>query len=174
MPRNTPIYAFTYPCPGDVITAVTFATLANQIDTKLLSLQDDEEWALGRYSVQQTMSPNQGAIAQGVETALVNAGSTYVIPADGVYVANAVTQVTSTTSVDSARLRMRLNAVSIPGRTYNNANAPFPTNTFTFSVPSAPFVAVTGDTISAAVLWFGVGTGTASFAMDVRMVVRIL
>lgn len=174
MPENTPIYGFTYPCPGDPVTAASFTTLANQIDTRLLSMQDDEEWALGRYSVQQTMTPNQGAIAQGVETALVNAGSTYVIPADGVYVANGITQITSTTSVDSARLRLRLNAVSIPGRSYNNANAPFATNTFNFTVPSAPFVAVTGDTISAAVLWFGVGTGTAFFVLHVRMVVRIL
>jgi|SRR5688572_928085 len=174
MPENTPIYGFTYPCPGDPVTAASFATLATQIDTRLLSIQDDEEWALGRFSVQQTMSPNQGAIAQGVETALANAGSTYVIPADGVYVANATTQITATTSVDSARLRLRLNAVSIPGRTYNNANAPFATNTFNFTVPSAPFPAVAGDTISAAVLWFGVGTGTASFTLHVRMVVRIL
>lgn len=174
MPENTPIYGFTYPCPGDTVDATDFATLANQIDARLLSMRDDEEWALGRYSVQQTMTPNQGGLVQGVETALVNAGSTYVIPADGVYIANATTQVTSTTSVDSARLRLRRNGVSIPGRTYNNANAPFATNTFDFDIPSNPFVAVAGDTISAAVLWFGVGTGTATLRLDVRMIVRIL
>lgn len=174
MPENTPIYGFTYPCPGDPVDATSFATLANQIDAQLLSMQDDEEWSLGRYSVQQQMTPNQGAIAQGVETALANANSTYVIPADGVYIATGFTQITSTTSVDSARLRLRLNGVSIPGRSFNNANAPFITNTSLFDTPSAPFVAVTGDTISAAVLWFGVGTGTAFFVLHVRMLVRIL
>lgn len=174
MPANTPIYGFTYPCPDDTVDAADFATLANEIDAQLLSMQDDEDWSLGRYSVQQTMSPNQAGLAQGVETVLVNAGSTYVIPADGVYIANAFTQVTATTSVDSARLRLRRNGVAIPGRTYNNANAPFATNTFTFSIPSNPFVCAAGDTISAAVLWFGVGTATVFFVLDVRMIVRIL
>lgn len=174
MPENTPIFGFTYPCPGDPIDPAAFATLANQVDAQLLSIQDDEEWTLGRYSVQQQMTPNQGGMAQGVETVLVNAGSTYVIPADGVYIAHAEYQVTSTVSVDSARLRLRLNGNAIPGRTYNNANAPFATNTFTSTIPSNPFVAATGDTISAAVLWFGVGVGTAFFVLDVRMIVRIL
>jgi hypothetical protein len=174
MPENTPIYGFTYPCPGDPIDAASFATLANQIDTRLLSMQSDEQWTLGRYSVQLTMTPAQGAIVQGVETALTNADSTYVVPADGVYIATGIAQVNSTITVDSARLRLRLNAVSIPGRTYNNANAPFPANTYTFDVPSAPFVAVAGDTISAAVLWFGAGVGTAFFQLHVRMLVRIL
>lgn len=174
MPENTPIYGFTYPCPGDTINATSFSTLANQIDARFLSMQDDEEWALGRYSVDQQMTPNQAGLAQGVETVLVNAGSTYVIPADGVYIANAVTQVTATTSVSSARLRLRLNGNAIPGRTYNNANAPFVTNTFSFTIPSNPFVAATGDTISAAVLWFGVGTATVFLLLQVRMIVRIL
>lgn len=174
MPESTPIYGFTYPCPSDTVDAADFATLANQIDARLLLMQDDEQWALGRYSVQQQMSPNQAGLAQGVETALVNAGSTYVIPADGVYIATGFCQVTATTSVDSARLRLRRNGVSIPGRTYNNANAPFATNTFTFDVPSNPFVAVTGDTLSAAVLWFGVGTATVFFLLHVRMIVRML
>lgn len=172
MPENTPIYGFTYPCPGDAITAATFATLANQIDTRLLAMQDNEEWALGRYSVIQAMSPNQAGLAQGVETVLVNAGSTYVIPADGVYIASGAMQGTATTNVDSARLRLRLNGVAIPGRTYNNAPASSQTELFT--VPTAPFVAATGDTISAAVLWFGVGTLTVFFRLDVRMIVRIL
>lgn len=174
MPENTPIYGFTYPCPGDPINATTFATLANQIDAQLLVLQDDEEWALGRYSVSQTMSPNQAGLVQGVETALSNANSTYVIPADGVYIANAATQGIATTSVDSMRLRLRLNGVPIPGRSYNNAASPFPDSTQVFDIPSNPFVAVTGDTISAAVLWFGVGTLTAFLRLDVRMIVRIL
>lgn len=174
MPENTPIYGFTYPCPGDPVDATSFATLANQIDTRLLSIRDDEEWALGRYSVQQQMAPAQAGMVQGVETVLVNAGSTYVIPADGIYIATGITQVSATTSVTSARLRLRLNGVAIPGRSYNNLNAPFVTFTNPFDVPSAPFPAVTGDTISAAVLWFGVGTGTATFILHVRMLVRIL
>lgn len=174
MPESTPIYGFTYPCPGDTVDAASFSTLANQIDARFLSMQTDENWALGRYSVDQVMSPNQAGLVQGVETVLVNAGSTYVIPADGVYIANAVFQVTATTSVSSARLRLRLNAVAIPGRTYNNANAPFATNTFSATIPANPFVAVAGDTISAAVLWFGVGTVTAVLRLQVRMIVRIL
>lgn len=172
MPENTPIYGFTYPCPGDTVDATDFATLANQIDAQLLSMQDDEEYALGRYSTIQTMSPNQAGLAQGVETVLVNAGSTYVIPADGVYIANGGTTLTATTNIDSGRLRLRLNGNPIPGRTYNNAPADATTQFFT--VPCAPFVAATGDTISAAVLWFGVGTVTAVFTLHVRMIVRIL
>lgn len=174
MPENTPIYGFTYPCPGDTIDAAAFATLANQVDTQLLALQDDEEWSLGRYSVSQVMTPNQAGLAQGVETVLVNALSTYVIPADGVYIANALFLVAATTSLDSARGRLRLNGNPIPGRTYNNASSPFSNQTQAFSIPGNPFVAVTGDTISAAVLWFGVGTATAILRLDVRMIVRIL
>lgn len=172
MPENTPIYGFTYPCPSDTVDAADFATLATQIDTRLLAMQDDEEWALGRYSVTQVMTPNQAGLAQGVETVLVNAGSTYVIPADGVWIAAGALQCVATTNVDSARLRLRLNGVAIPGRTYNND--PASVQTQLFDLPAAPFVAVAGDTISAAVLWFGVGTVTAIFRLDVRMIVRML
>lgn len=174
MPENTPIYGFTYPCPGDPVDATSFATLANQIDTQLLALQDDEEWSLGRYSIQQTMTPNQAGLVSGVETALVNAGSTYVIPADGVYIASAATQGFAATSIDSMRIRLRLNGAAIPGRSYNNAGAPFIDQTQVFDIPGVPFVAATGDTISAAVLWFGVGTMSVFMRLDVRMIVRIL
>lgn len=172
MPENTPIYGFTYPCPGDPVDATDFQTLATQIDAALASLAVDENWALGRYSVRQTMTPSQAGLVQGVETVLSNANSTYVIPADGVYVASAELRLTPTTSCDSVRLRLRRNGVAIPGRVLNTASA-FATGA-AFVVPSAPFVCAAGDTLSAAVLWFGVGTGTASLVWQVRMIVRIL
>lgn len=171
MPANTPIYGFTYPCLGEPVNAASFSTLANQIDTKMASLAVDENWALGRYSVWQVPAAQAG-IASGVDTVLVNPGASYVIPADGVYIATAEYQGLATTNIDSIRLRLRLNGVAVPGQTLNNDPAAISTQDV--SLPGIPFVCVAGDTISATVLFFGVGTLTIFFELTVRMLVRTL
>lgn len=168
MPANTPIYGFTYPCETEPVSFVNFQTLANQIDTRLASIQLDENYATGRYNVKQTAA-DQAAIVSGVETPLVNAGSTYVIPADGVYWVSARVRLQAATSLSSSRLRVRLNAVPLFGQSFNTTaplfNGPM--------IAVGTMNAVTGDTISMSILFTGVGAGTATLTrLDVRQLVR--
>lgn len=170
MPENTPIYGFTYPCNSDPITFASFATLANQIDAQAASVQLDNLYATGRYS-SRTSAAAQAGVAAGVETALVNAGSTYVVPADGVYWVAAEARLTGAGNITSARLRVRRNAVAQFGRTINLVSAQ--TQTQESPVVGA-MTAVTGDTISLAMLYFGVGPATVTLTrLSIRMLVRV-
>lgn len=167
---NTPIYGFTYPCETDAIDPAAFATLATQIDAKLLELQAEVDQAVGRYSSIQSMVPNQAAIAASVDTALTNAGSTYTIPVNGIYIADASFTLSATT-ITSMRLMVRLNAVEKYGRTY-----PGPTSPATLGpgdVPGVPLICAAGDTISCSMLFTGTGTGTASLRLNIRMIVAL-
>lgn len=171
MPANTPIYGFTYPCSNDPISATDFQTLADQIDATLSAIQLDENYALGRYS-SITTAANQAGIASGVETALTNAGSSYVVLADGVYWVNARAGISiSAGDLSSARVRVRLNGVTQFGKTANEDA----TNSILDQInPMGMLSAVAGDTISMAILYFGTGPGTAvTQQMQVRQVVRI-
>lgn len=171
MPENTPVFGFTYPCPGDPVDAASFATLANQIDAQLQVMQGDEDWALGLYSAQQIMSPSQSGIVAGVDTTLSNAGSTYVLPASGVWIFNIENVVTGFTTLDSFRLRLRQAGTELPGRTYNNETA--------YTVPG-PMPVTTmihgqgGELIDVRFTFWGTGTATTSLKLEARMVVRDL
>ena len=167
---NTPIYAFTYPCQTDAITPAAFKTLADQIDAKLLDIAADRDMATGRYNVQQVMSPNQGGIVAGVETALANAGSTYVAPISGIYVVDASTSVAATT-VTYARLRVRVAGTTRFARSVNNEDAnPL---SKTWDVPGCPVIVTTGQTVDTTMTFAGTGAGTAALRLNVRMIVRL-
>jgi len=167
---NTPIYAFTYPCDTAAIDPAAFKTLADQIDAKLLDIQADSNLATGRYNVQQDMSPTQGGIVAGVETALTNAGSTYVAPISGIYVVDAYTSVVATT-VTYARLRVRVGGTTRFARSVNNDDgSPL---SKTWDLPGGPIIATLGQTIDTTMTFIGTGAGTASLHLNVRLIVRL-
>lgn len=169
MPENTPIYGFTYPCNTDPITFTDFSTLANQIDAQAASVQLDNLYATGRYS-SRTSAALQ-VVPAGVETALVNAGSTYVVPADGVYWVAADVRITGATNILSARTRVRRNGTPMFGRTVNLVTAAVQAQE---STAVGAFTAVTGDTISLAMLYFGVGPANVFVSrLSIRMLVRV-
>lgn len=154
MPANTPIYGFTYPCPGDLITAGAFTTLANQIDAKLLDLSDDLDIGLNRHSTFLYALPPQ-LVPTGVDTALT--ALTYVIPMAGVWIvkANAFTADNPAT-ITVERIRVLQNAVYRFGFTQNTeGNVPKQCDA------QGPIVAAVGDIISVNFLH------TASVAINV-------
>lgn len=171
MPESTPIYGFTYPCDGEIIDPTAFQTLATQIDTRMASVLLDENYATGRYS-SSTTAADQAGIAAATETPMVNAGSTYLVPADGVYWVTAQLFIgIAAADFAAQRIRVRLNGTPLFGRTYNAATP----NTIGGPTPATGLiVAAAGDTISMAGYFNGTGPGTAfQQRLMVRMLVRI-
>jgi len=169
MPGTTPIYGFTYPCVNEPVNFANFATLGNQIDAKLLEVQADASYAVGRHNISQS-GGSQAGIAAGVETVLSNAAAQYVVPVAGVYLTMIDFTISAVTSITSGRLRVRLNGVAAYGRTQNFEAGP---NGFAWQVASGPVIAAAGDTISVAFLYQGTGTATVSSYISSRLAVRI-
>lgn len=170
MPGTTPIYAFPYPCVSEAVDSADFAALGNAIDAKLLEVQGDANHAIGRYNVSQ-FAGSQAGIAVNVETVLTNVGSQYVVPEAGIYLAMADVNVTAATTINSARLRIRINGVSQYGRTFNYETGVLGKS---WQVPSGPLIATAaGDTISCTFLYQGSGTATVQLFLSVRQAVRI-
>jgi hypothetical protein len=169
MPGATPIYGFPYPCSNDLITAASFSNLANAIDTKLADVGADADLALNRYNATFVVG-NQAGIAAGVDTPMTNTNATYVIPASGIYLVICQFAFSTATTISAARVRVRVNAVQIYGRSYNFEYGSSGTS---IEVPPAALVCAAGDTISFTFLYTGTGTATVSFRYSPRMVVRI-
>jgi len=170
MTANTPIYGFTYPCESDAINFAAFKTLADQIDAKLLDIAADRDFAIGRYNVQQDMSPTQGAIVAGVVTPLVNAGSTYTAPVSGIYVVDAYTSVVATT-VTYARLAVRVAGTARFARSVNNEDgSPLSKQ---WDLPGTATIVTSGQVIDTTMLFAGTGAGTASLHLNIRLIVRL-
>lgn len=169
MPESTPIYGFPYPCPGDTIDATDFADLANAVDAQMLIVQGAMDYALGRYNVQQPVS-SQAGLLPGVETILASAGSTYVIPADGFYLAAFRLTLLAVAGVHAShRIRLRLATVAIPGYTQAIGNLGASSQ-----LTGVPIFATAGQTVDIGVTYFGTGTGTVNgMQLDVRQVVRV-
>lgn len=168
MPASTPIYGFTYPCPGELITGGAFSTLANQIDAKLLDLQADLTLGLNRYSSYTSSAANQN-VPTGVETILTASGMSYVIPMAGVWnVRCEVIPVSSPATITVERARIHQNGTFRFGFIQNTEG-----NNTKNVVAEGPIVAALGDTITVRFLH------TGSVAMDVagtlttKMLVRI-
>lgn len=168
MPGATPIYAFTYPCVNEAVDWNDFLTLGNQIDAKLLEVQADADYAVGRYNIAQN-GGSQAGIAAAVETALTNPTAQYVVPVAGVYLTYVDVNITAVTTISSSRLRVRLNGTPVYSRTTNHEDALF----FPYHVPPAPIVAAAGDTISCAFTYLGTGTATVQIYIASRLIVRI-
>lgn len=170
MPGTTPIYGFPYPCVNEAVDFTDFTALGNAIDAKLLEVQADANHAIGRYNSTQ-FAGAQAGIAVNVDTVLTNPGAQYVVPEAGVYLAMVDVNVTAATTINSARLRVRLNGVSQYGRTFNYEVGVL--GKF-WQVPSGPLVATAaGDTISCTFLYQGSGTATVQIYLSVRQAVRI-
>jgi hypothetical protein len=168
MPGQTPIYGFTYPCPDETVNASSFATLANQIDTKLSDVNNDLSAALLRRNASPFTTGTQ-VIPAGVDTVLTMVGLTYVIPAAGVWIARAgVFSQVGAPTVNMMRTRVRQNGVQRFGFTHNTeGNVELPPIAF------GPVIAAAGDTISVTFLYDGTGTMTVSADLDLKMIVRI-
>lgn len=168
MPESTPIYGFTYPCPDETITSTSFTTLANQIDTKLLDVNNDLVAALERRNVQPNIAGPQ-TIAAGVETVLTLAGMTYVIPQSGIWIVKSIVNAASTpATVNSMRARILQNAVVRLGFTHNTE-----LNVTNSPIPAGPIVATAGDTITTSFLYDGVGTMDVNASFSAKLIVRI-
>jgi hypothetical protein len=171
MPGATPIYAFPYPCADEPVTATDFTLLGNAIDSKLLEVSADADYAVGRYNISRD-GGSQAGIVVAVETALTNPNAQYVVPVAGVYLTMIDVYIAAVTTITSSRLRVRLNGVAQYGRTMNWETGGFATGLL-WQVPSGPVVAAAGDTISCAFLYQGTGTATVQIYISSRLVVRI-
>jgi hypothetical protein len=169
MPGATPIYGFSYPCEDEPVTATDFTLLGNAIDAKLLEVQADADYAVGRYNISRD-GGSQAGIVVAVETALTNPNAQYVVPVAGVYLTMIDVIILAATTITSSRLRVRLNGTPVYGRTVNWENG---FSTSGWQVPSGPIVAAAGDTISCAFIYQGTGTATVQIYISSRLVVRI-
>ena len=169
MPDTTPIYGFPYPCVNEVVDAGDFTALGNAIDAKLLEVQADADYAVGRYNISQ-YGGSQAGIVVAVETALTNPTAQYVVPVAGIYLTMIDVDITAVTTITSSRLRVRLNGTPVYGRTMNWEGG-LALNWW--QVPSGFIVAAAGDTISCSFLYQGTGTATVQMYIHSRLVVRI-
>lgn len=168
MPANTPIYGFTYPCPGELVTGTTFATLASQIDTKMLDVNNDMVLALNRPNRDLTSSGATQNIPAGVDTVLTLVGSQYVIPMAGVWIFQVTVLPASSPTVNMMRASVRQNGVvrfRFNANTENNNAAPVQ--------PAGPIVAAVGDAITTQFLYNGAGTMDVTAEFTAKMIVRI-
>lgn len=169
MPQTTPIYAFPYPCPGELITAATFANLANAIDTKMQDVVNDENYALGRYSASITSASN--IAAPGVPLVTAGASSTYVLPASGLWEITAYmpTHTFSVATATSMRMRVRQNAVN----RFGSMEKPGTSNIDNRQSCTGMILGVVGDTISTEILYTGPPVSyTYTVNIQAKLVVR--
>lgn len=167
MPENTPIYGFTYPCPDEVVSAADFTSLANQIDAKLLDVNNDLNAALLRRNIQVT-PPGTQVITAGVETTLTIPGMTYVIPEAGVWIFRVAVFPQTFPTVQMMRARIFQNGLLRSGFTHNTES-----NVTNPPIPFGPIVAAVGDTITTRFLYSGAATMTVSAVLSAKLIVRI-
>lgn len=168
MPGQTPIFNFPYPCPGEMITAQSFANLANAIDAKLTEVNADMIFALNRPNVDKDDASTQ-VTNPGVVTTLTNPDSTYTIPVAGVWVVSVSIQPdTFPATISYQRGQLLQNAVLRSGITHDSENnLPVPCR------PFGVFVAAVGDVITTTYLWTGTGTITVSTRLSAKLLCRI-
>lgn len=166
MPASTPIYGFTYPCPGEAVSPAAIALLTGQIDTRMSDVDTDWFEMLNRRNINDSFGATQN-ITAGVETPLVT--PTYVFPVAGVYfVFGDVFSLSTPATINSFRARLRLNGVARFGVTQNTEN-------FITSAPRAtvPMVAAAGDTASITVFYSGSATMNVQGRIAAKLVCRI-
>lgn len=166
MTANTPIYGFTYPCPGEVVDPAAFALLAGQIDTKLNDVNNDWLLDLTRYNTDISMVGVQ-TITNGVDTVLTS--PQYTFPISGVWVVSAqVFKQSSPVTLNMMRARLRINATARFGMTTNTEGGTAPPPD-----PSVPMVAVAGDVASITFLYNGSGTMDVNANLQAKLLCRI-
>lgn len=169
MPDSTPIYGFTYPCPGEVVSPLAFSTLANQIDAKLLELEADETLALNRRN-SDTAQVGYQTVTFNTETVLTSLDARYTVTVPGVYVVRGRVHndPAGSPNITGWRARVLQNAVVRFGFSHstpnNNVNAIYPTGVM---------VAAAGDVFTISVLFTGGGTMDVAGGMAVKLITRI-
>jgi hypothetical protein len=167
MPKNTDIFGFTYPCPGDTIDAVVFKTLADQIDAKLADVDADWSAALNRRNID-IGSATQSGIASGVDTVITSTDSQYVVPVAGIWLFSIQCIHSGWATINVARLRVRQNGTLRFSQTANCEN-----NSQQLPHPKGPMVCAAGDTISTAFFFTGTGTATVSNVFSAKLIARL-
>ena len=168
MPDTTPIYGFTYPCPGETVSSASFTTLANQIDAKLVEVNNDLTFALNRPNMDVGATATTQTITAGVDTVLTIPTSTYTISVAGVWMVRARMHTFSLPTVNMMRGRIRQNGVVRYSYTTNTeGNNPGPV------VPLGPIVAAAGDVITLQFLYNGAGTMDVFAFLSAKLLVRI-
>lgn len=167
MPKNTDLYAFTYPCPGEVVDPLAFKTMAEQIDTKMAEVEADWSAALNRRNTD-IISAQQTGIAAGVDTVITATDSQYTIPVAGIWLFSIQCFNGSWTTINMARLRVRQNGVLRFSHTVNTEN-----NNQFLPHPKGPFIAAAGDVMSCVFFFSGTGTATVQLTISAKMVARI-
>lgn len=169
MPDFTPVYGFTFPCPDEVVTSAHFATLANQIDAKLLELDADENLALNRPNIDVEQVGFQ-TIPVNVETVLTSPFTTYTASISGVYVVRGrvTDDPADSPTITGWRARVRQNGVARFGFTHSTPN-----NNVNPLIPTGVIVAAAGDVFTIAVLFTGAGTLDVAGAMEAKLITRI-
>ena len=162
MPANTPIYGFTYQCPGDTVDAADFALLGGQIDTVLTALDTASNNALNRYNAGPTDGASQ-AVVSGVEATL--ATPVYTFPVAGIWVVRATVPNPGFATINMIRVRIRHNATDYCGQTQNTEP-----NVGLEPWASVALVAAAGDTTQIRYIFNGAGPVNVFGTMTVRLV----
>lgn len=172
MPASTPIYAFPYPCPGEVVTSTSFMNLANAIDTKMQDVVVDETLALNRYNVRLTGVPDVANV--GVIHVTVGANSSYVLPVGGLWIVSAFTVnhlYSGTNDPTAQRLRVQQNAVSRFGMMQKPGQG---SNVFSYMTTTGLIVGTAGDVLTTEILFAGPpATFTYTMILEAKLVIRI-
>lgn len=170
MPDSTPIFGFPYPCPGETIDPSSFLNLANAIDAKLNELAADETAALNRPNARRQTAALSNSATNGVLAVTTGAGSSFTIPAAGVWIVTAfVPGIGGAGLFNELRLRVRQNTTPRFGSTRNTTTG----ITFFNTICIGPLVCAVGDIIDTDFFYTGTLTITYSVILNLKMIVRI-
>ena len=161
MPANTPIYGFTYQCPGDTVDPADFATLGGQIDAVIAAQDTARNNALNRYNTGPLFGALQ-AVASGVEATL--ATPSYTFPVSGLWVVRGTVPNPGFATVNMTRVRIRHNATDYTGQTQNTEP-----NFGLEPWAATTLVATAGDTVQLRYLFNGAGPVNVFGEMTVRL-----
>jgi hypothetical protein len=166
MPATTPIYAFPYPCPGDVISSAAFANLASTIDTKLLDVQADQNAALNRPNAVRNSAANTATA--GVLHVTTGANSSFTITAAGVWLVSAFVSniVSGAAVVNEYRIRLRQNTTIRFGATRDFLASGVQT------VAHGPMLCAVGDVIDTDFIYTGTLTVDYNVTLNLKMIIR--
>jgi hypothetical protein len=167
MPESTPIYGFTSPCPDETISPAAFSILANQIDTKLVDVNNDLTYALNRYNVTLPAVGTQ-TITANTDTVLTLASSTYTFPVAGIWIVRVQVNPSTFPTVTMMWARIRQNAVNKFGFQHNTAG-----NVTNPVIPVGPMVAAAGDVVTTFFRYNGAGTMDVNVELRAKLIVRI-
>lgn len=164
MPDNTPIYGFTYPCPGDTVDDADFALLGAQIDAKNTELDGLQVRMLNRRNT--SVDQSAAGVASGVEVSLAPA---YVFPVAGIWQVRGQVNNPGFATINLLRVRLRHNVLDIPGQSSNTEGDQGS------AVPWAAtcFVVAAGDTGQIRYLYNGGGPVNVNGTFSARLIAEI-